>query len=164
MALTIKVGNIFEDKTRAIVIPCDGISRKTMGALGRQMEQKVGEEVWADIMDQFRWPIPYGSAQCATMIENDLCLALILMSSFSHRAAPEDHLHYMSSAVIRAVASAWACGLHTVSMTLTTGGYRITPRNAMFAIRNAWRCHPKVDLTVYTLDEGVAESVRVLLR
>ena len=59
----IKVGNIFDGKADACLIQCDGGSRKSVGKMGLQMEKRLGEDIWSDIMDQFSWPVALGDAQ-----------------------------------------------------------------------------------------------------
>ena len=165
VSLTIKAGNIFEHRADVIIMACDGISRKTVAGLCRQMETRIGEEMWSELMDAFEWPIPYGSAQCKVLDDDDLFRAVILMSSLSHHSEHDGkHLQILSSAVARAFHLVVGQGFTTASMGLNTGGYRLTKEEALPAIQAAARREPKMELTIFVRDEPAVERAQALLR
>lgn len=165
LPLSFKAGNIFEHRGDAIIQACDGISRKTVASLGRQMEKRIGEEVWSDLMDAFEWPIHYGSAQCQLLDDDELFRAVVLMSSLSHHSEHDGkHLQILSSAVGRAFHVVVGQGFTTASMALNTGGYRLTREQALPAIQAAARREPKLDLTIFVRDEEAVERATKLLR
>ena len=160
MTITIQHGDIVKGEADTLIVQCDGASRKSMGRVGLLMQRQMGEEEWDDVMDQFTWPIPIGTAQHRKVnVEN--YRSVILMACMSHQE--EAHLQFLASALNRAMAAAAGQGCTTVAMVLGQGGYRLTTKDAARAIQNAARSQPSLRVTVFTLDHERAVIAQQLI-
>ena len=158
----IKFGNIFDGKADACLIQCDGGSRKSVGKMGLQMEKRLGEDIWSDIMDQFSWPVALGDAQFQWIddeVVNENFKALVLMSSMSHLLERTDHATLLSTSLGRALTLTAEKGCSTVSMLLGRGGHRLRFPEAIALIENAVRLQPRLHVTAYTLNTQVIAEI-----
>lgn len=158
--IKIQTGDIFDSTADALIVQCDGASRKSVGKIGLAMQKRMGEDEWDYVMDQFQWPIALGTVQHCTL-EGENFQRLILMSCLSHQEG--DHLAILRTALARAFAVAAGQGCRTVAMVLGRGGWRLRLSDAARATLNAARTQPKLDLTVFTLDEDAAIVIQQLL-
>lgn len=133
--------NLLDTKADAILLTIDGRGPGMGGNLARQFIARFPDS-WEEIEQDFCYPIALGTCELHRVPDGIECPFpfIVIASTLNHLENLSDHqkLIVISNALRHGLALAERNGLNSLSTALLVGGWRLTPEEALTAMRYSY--------------------------
>jgi len=126
------LGDVLTAKTDALLVAMDGDAEGMEGNIGRQLQRKIGEEAWEDLMAQLIFPMGAGTAQIAEfegVAEVQFKFA-VFAAAFLH-ATNEGASSTLKASLDQSLKRARGAGARSIATAVLTGGWRVNKERAI---------------------------------
>jgi len=167
MVMNILQGNVLDAKAEAVILSIDGAAKGMEGNLTRQFAMRW-PEVWGEIQDEIRNPIPLGKVIEYEPVIGCSFRLILMASTLHHREVLSDAAKQgiIRDATEKSLQLAARFSIDTIAAPLMVGGWRLTLQSAFLSMvdgyESARRNNINTNLDIHILQPGDYEIIRSL--
>ena len=167
MGMNIVQGNVLDAKAEAIILTVDGVAKGMEGNLSRQFALRW-PDVWQEILDEIRHPIPLGKVMAYEPVAECAFQLIVLASTLHHREVLTDKAKQgiIRAATERSMNIAAEYRISTIAAAVMAGGWRLKLQDAFLSMvdgyESARQNNIDANLDVYILQPDDFETIQSL--